>query len=77
MLASFVVKDEAVRPYLNRICSIGSYRFILYNKGGKHLSLVDDAGPLGQSVINGRDALQSISAVNHALAERSGVINQT
>jgi hypothetical protein len=30
------------RPYLNRICSIGSYRCILYYKGGKHSSLVDD-----------------------------------
>jgi len=27
---------------LNRICSIGSYRFILYQKGGKLSSLVDE-----------------------------------
>jgi hypothetical protein len=32
----------SARPYLNRICSIGSYRCILYYKGGKHSSLVDD-----------------------------------
>jgi hypothetical protein len=33
---------NVARPYLNRICSIGSYRCILYYKGGKHSSLVDD-----------------------------------
>ncbi|KAK7835093.1 hypothetical protein CFP56_023825 [Quercus suber] len=44
---------ERTRPYLNRICSTGSYLCILAHKGDRTPNLVDEPWPCDQSVING------------------------
>ncbi|MBA0736402.1 hypothetical protein Gogos_009958, partial [Gossypium gossypioides] len=41
------------RPYLNRICSIGSYLCVLNFKGDRILSLVDEPRLCDLSVITG------------------------
>jgi len=49
-----VVEEQGeARPYLNRICSIGSYLCILYHLGDRNLSLVEESWPCDHSVSNG------------------------
>ncbi|KAB2016231.1 hypothetical protein ES319_D08G082000v1 [Gossypium barbadense] len=47
-------RHKRARPYLNRICSIGSYLCILKLKGDRIPSLVDEPGLCDLSVIIGQ-----------------------
>ncbi|KAK8499537.1 hypothetical protein V6N13_060954 [Hibiscus sabdariffa] len=51
MVFKFGLGIEKARPYLNRICSIGSYLCILEFKGDRIPSLVDELRLCDQSVI--------------------------